>query len=108
MQVIGQVTVDVEYGSQRKELSLLIVAGEQRPPLLGRDWLHSIKLDWAKLQHVREGLLQDTVSKFPAVFQKNVGTIKEYKADIRLKEGAKPIFKKSRPVAYALQPVFRS
>ena len=37
----GQVTVDVEYGSQRKELSLFIVAGEQRPPLLGHDWLHS-------------------------------------------------------------------
>ena len=37
----GQVAVDVEHGSQRKELSLLIVAGEQRPPLLGRDWLHS-------------------------------------------------------------------
>ena len=28
---IGQVTVDVEYGSQRKELPLLIVAEEQRP-----------------------------------------------------------------------------
>ena len=108
VQVIGQVTVDVEYGSQRKELSLLIVAGEQRPPLLGRDWLHSIKLDWAKLHYVQEGLLQDTVSKFPAVFQKNVGTIKGYKADIRLKEGAKPIFKKSRPVAYALQPVLEA
>ena len=37
----GQVTVDVEYGSQRKEPSLLIVVGEQRPPLLGYDWLHS-------------------------------------------------------------------
>ena len=29
--IIGQVTVDVEYGSQRKELLLLIVAEEQRP-----------------------------------------------------------------------------
>ena len=36
----GQVTVDVEYGSQTKELSLLIVAGEQRPPLLGHYWLY--------------------------------------------------------------------
>ena len=42
------------------------------------------------------------------MFQKNVGTIKGYKADIRLKEGAKPIFKKSRPVVYALQPVLEA
>ena len=47
--VIGQITVDVEYGSQRKEIPLLIVAGEQRHPLLGRNWLHCIKLNWAKL-----------------------------------------------------------
>lgn len=28
-----------------------------------------------------------------------------YQADIKLKEGAKPVFKKSRSVAYALQPL---
>ena len=39
--IIGQFTVDVEYGSpQRKEIPLLIVAGEQRHPLLGHNWLH--------------------------------------------------------------------
>ena len=84
------------------------MAGEQRPPLLGCDWLHSIKLDWAELHHVKKGSSADTVNKFPTVFQKNVGTIKGYKANIRLKEGAKPIFKKSRPVAYALQPILEA
>ena len=42
------------------------------------------------------------------MFQKGVGTIKGYKADIRLKEGAKPIFKKCRSVAYALQPLLEA
>ena len=32
VQVIGQITVDVENGSQKKGLSLFIVTGEQRPP----------------------------------------------------------------------------
>ena len=102
--MIGQITVDVEYGSQRKEFSSFIVAGEQRPPLLGCNWLHSIKLDWAELHHVQNGSSADTVKKFRTVFQ-NVGTIKEYKANIRLKEGVRPIFKKSHPVAYVLQPI---
>ena len=82
VQVIGQITVDVEYGSQKYELSLFIVTRKQRPPLLGCNWLHSIKLDWAELHHVQKGSSADTVNKFPTVFQKNVGTIKEYKVNI--------------------------
>ena len=38
------------------------------------------------------------------MFGRDVGTIKGYKAIIRLRQGTKPIFKKSRSVAYALQP----
>ena len=38
------------------------------------------------------------------MFGRDVGTIKGYKAIIRLRQGTKPIFKKSRSVAYTLQP----
>ena len=44
------------------------------------------------------------VSEFPEVFQKDVGCIKGYTVTIRLKENAKPSFKKSHSVPYALQP----
>lgn len=37
VQVVGQVMVNVEYGNQRRELPLLIVTGQLRPPLFGRD-----------------------------------------------------------------------
>ena len=105
VQVVGQVMVNVEYGNQRRELPLLIVTGQQRPPLFGRDWLHSIQIEWTEVHQIRRGQEADIV---PLVFQKGVGTIKGYKADIRLKEGAKPIFKKSRSVAYALQPLLEA
>ena len=39
-----------------------------------------------------------------ACFEKKIGTIQGYKTDICLTSDAKPIFMKSRPVAYALQP----
>lgn len=42
------------------------------------------------------------------MFSEDVRTIKRYKADIRLKEGVKPIFKKSCPVVYALQPMLET
>ena len=50
----------------------------------------------------------DIIKRFPLVFQKGVGAIKAYKADIRFKEGAKPNFKKSRSVAYALLPLLQT
>ena len=46
MKMIELVTVDLEYGSQKKlglPLIIKIVAGDQRPPLSGCDWIHSIK-----------------------------------------------------------------
>ena len=45
VQVVGQVMVNAEYGNQRKELPLLIIAGQQRPPLFGHDRLHNIQVD---------------------------------------------------------------
>ena len=37
-----------------------------------------------------------------------MGTIKGHKAVIRLKQGVKPIYKKSRSVTYALQPALET
>ena len=71
-----------------------------------RMWLASQYYSW--ITPCQKGSSGDTVNKFPTVFQKNVGTIKGYKTNIELKEGAKPIFKKSRPVAYALQPILEA
>ena len=105
LQVVGQARVEVEYAQQKKQLPLLIVAGDQRPPLCGCDWMQSIQLDWGRLHQIWQGTY---ISKFPSVFIKTIGTIKGYKAVIRLKQGAKPIFKKSRSVAYALQPALET
>ena len=74
--------VNVEYGSQKTELPLLIVRGQQRPPLLGRDWLHSIQIDWKETYQIRKARETDIMKRFPLVFQKGVGAIRGYRADI--------------------------
>lgn len=84
LQVVGQARVNVEYGQQKKQLPLLIVAGNQRPALFGRDWMQSVQLDWARLHQIRQGTSANVISKFPTVFHKTVGTIKGYKAVIGL------------------------
>jgi len=101
---MGQVDVNVEYEDQQVKLPLLIVEGNHKPALFGCDWLATVKLDWTVLHQLCNDMAAiEIVSKFPGVFQKDVGCIRGYTATIGLKENVKPIFKKSHSVPYALQ-----
>ena len=103
LNIVGQSTVQVLYEQQLAELPLVVVAGTKGPALLGRNWLAVIKLNWSELHRIQSDKLREILEKHAALFEKKIGTIQGYKADIRLKPEAKPIFKKSRPIAYALQ-----
>ena len=105
VKVVGQAKVKVEYEGKQAQLPLLIVESEHKPALFGRDWITAIKLDWTRVHRLHsDTAVAGMVKQFPDVFQKDVGCIKGYTATIRLRESVKPIFKKSRSVAYALQP----
>ena len=56
--------VDVEYNGQHARL-LLVVVKDRGPPLLGRKWLHVIRLDWPNLLSVRSSNpLKNVVHEF--------------------------------------------
>ena len=77
MKVVGQVDVNVEYERQLVQLPLLIVEGEHNSALFGHDWLAAIKLDWTMLHQLcSDTAAAGVVSKFPSVFQKDVGCIR--------------------------------
>ena len=48
LKLLGEITVTVQYGEQKYNLPLVIVAGNN-PALLGRSWLKNIKLDWGEI-----------------------------------------------------------
>ena len=73
-------------GHQRSQLPLLVVTGNHRPSLFSHTWLLNIQLDWVVLHHLQENALSSIISLFPAVFNKDVGTIKGYKVIIALKQ----------------------
>ena len=70
--------------------------------------MSSLKLDWAQLHRLQVDPVQQLLTKYSQVFQRGVGIILGYQADIKLKEGTKPTFKKCRSVAYALQPTLEA
>ena len=48
--VLGEMDVEVKYGTYIGQHTLQIVEGSG-PPLLGWDWLRCIQLDWANILH---------------------------------------------------------
>ena len=104
--VCGQINVSVSYQEQTGVLPLVVVDGDG-PPLLGRNWLNKIKLDWHKIFVVNKSESVSSVScvlnRHQAVFKPGLGTIKGHRADIRIKDGVSPVFCKARPVPYAVK-----
>ena len=93
------VMVPVQYGTQRVELPLVIVAGD-RPALLGRNWLESIKLDWPSIRAVTVDTgvasVDDVVKQHIAVFKDGYGLIKDFKITIHLRPDTTPVFRHDR------------
>ena len=109
----GVMNVTVEYKDQKKRLKVYVISGVG-PPLLGRDWLTKIRLDWSNLvrmdkptadnMFLQEDGLPKLCEKYSEVFTEELGTMKGIKAKLVLKdESHVPKFVKARPVPYALQ-----
>lgn len=104
--LLGEIRVPVKYGSQEETLPLQIAKGD-KPSLFGRNWLEKIRLDWQSIFSVTQKRetdnLEDLLSKHARLFDKSIGTIQDFTAQIRVKPEAQPIFCKARPVPFALR-----
>ena len=104
IQVLGQLNVHVHYGDQRARLVLLVVASNGRS-LLGRNWLHYIRLDWKKLHSVlRSTELSDLLHENNVLFKDELGKIEHCEATLHVRPDAHPRFFKARPVPLAIKP----
>ena len=104
----GVVKVWVKMNKQKVRLPLYVVKGKS-PPLFGREWLMSIKLDWREIKTMRTGhkareTLEDFLCGHAQVFSETLGTLKGFETSLTLKPGQQPKFCKARVVPYALKP----
>ena len=101
--VYGEIWLPVVYDQQKRVLPLIVVDGDG-PPLLGRNWLTELQLNWHNIFLVsKTETLSDILKRHDKVFNKGPGTIKGFKAEIKLQDDAKCVFCKARPVSYALR-----
>ena len=88
--VYGEVWLLVVYDQQKRMLPLIVVG--DGPPL-GWNWLKELQLNWHNIFLVsKTETLSDILKWHGEVFNKGLGTIKGFKADIKLQDGAKPVF----------------
>ena len=114
--VVGVAEVRVSYKGQKATLPL-VVADTEGPPLLGREWLQQIRLDWKALfdpvrlvteaaasekVELEEALKQDRL-EFCDLFKPGLGCYKVRKVGIELDPDTRPIFLKHRPPPFALR-----
>lgn len=101
-------SVRVRYGDYVGEHKLNVAKGSG-PPLLGRDWLKNIRLDWMNIKRFSaEGHSSDVkelINRYSEVFQGGLGTMKHVRAHLTLKEGASPKFHGPHPVPFAIREV---
>ena len=101
--LLGSVLVPVEYKGQTCNLPL-VVTKEEGPPLLGRDWLAALRLDWKTIFTVSPTLsLQQILEKHAEVFKEGLGELRSVKAKIYVSKGEQPQFFPPRPVSFALR-----
>ena len=102
---VGRLNCDVNYDGQSAQLSALIVKGDTMP-LLGRDWITVLKLDWANIfaSSVNErSSVKSVIDNQYAMFDDGMGTIKGHKAHVYMKYNAQPKFHKARHVPDAIR-----
>ena len=116
--VIGEMDANVTYEGKTYQLPLVVAKGEN-VPLLGRNWLTHIKLNWSQIFAASSQpsqpppsskysmkdpqALESLLDKYKEVFTPGQGTIKDFKAHIKVKPGTTPKFYKPRPVPYSMK-----
>ena len=97
---------------KHKHYSLPVVVGNQRakPTLLGKNWLHRIKLAWGEILSISnenpisaEGQLTNLLSKYHELFTDSYEGMNGLEAHITMKSNVKHIFVKAHRVPYALK-----
>ncbi|XP_064482922.1 uncharacterized protein K02A2.6-like [Ornithodoros turicata] len=102
----GLVNVSVNHKDFQGVLPLHVLP-QAGPPLIGRDWLRQVRLDWQSLHQVKVAenrSVTHLLQKFSHIFSDDVGMITNDCATLILKPDATPRFVKARSLPLSLKP----
>lgn len=103
----GEGEVDVEVSGRVARLRLVVSNMGPHRPLMGREWIKALRaapgLESLNVCPVAPlPTLKEVLDRHREVFEDELGKI-PVKVALRLKQGAKPVYRRARPVPFALQ-----
>lgn len=113
--VLGILDASVEFGGNGMKLPLYVV-NSGKHPLLGREWLKVMSVDWncvflgpsvvntiaATASPGRDAALKALLESYPKVFDSSIGRISNVQANLPLKKNARPVFLKARKIPFSM------
>ena len=110
LDVLGEMQCNIVYKGKQYFLPIIVANYDAKPTLLGKNWLHQIKLEWGEIFSFSggdpsgaESQLNDLLSKHSELFTESYEGMKGLEAHITMKSDVKPVFVKARRVPYALK-----
>ena len=101
--VLGELVVNVTCQGPSCTLSLLVVK-QDGPSLIGRNWLTQIQLDWKTIFTISgEQQLDVLLHQHKSVFEDKLGTVKDLKVKLFVKENSTPKFFKACTLPLSLR-----
>ena len=102
LSVLGKLPTEIQHnGEVYRQVFIYVVKG-RGTPLLGRDLLTHIKLNWCCVKKV-ENSLNKLLEQYSELFSSKLGKMKNFQAKLNVKQGATPKFCKARNIPFALQ-----
>lgn len=100
---LGTITLPF-YFQSRSELLNVYVVRNGGPPLLGRDFLSKFKLQISPINNVQSpNSIEEFSKSYPQLFSDKLGCCKDVSVKLKLKPDSTPIYRKARPVPFALR-----
>lgn len=99
--LLGMTEVNVQYKNQQRKLPLYVIKGKG-PNLFGRNWLETLKIDWAEI-HMLSSRCDDIIRRYPELFEEGLGSIKNVTGHINVPANATPRFFKPRSVPFSMK-----
>ncbi|CAK1597910.1 unnamed protein product [Parnassius mnemosyne] len=105
---VGTIRLPVYYTNRSHTLDVYVVR-DGGPPLLGRDFISTFQLELSSVLstvNYCQGTLpsvEELQCQFPVLFSDKLGRFTKHKVHLQLKDNAKPVFFKARPIAFALR-----
>ncbi|XP_062550294.1 uncharacterized protein K02A2.6-like [Armigeres subalbatus] len=115
--VFGVIETEVVVKGQSNQMRLFVVDAK-RHPLLGREWMRALRIDWNNIMGDSVGdvnkitlrtsmpsAVKGLLEEFASVFDESIGKMGKIKASLHLKPDSKPIFLKARTLPFSIRDI---